>query len=66
MTPKGMKKSKTSSQSKTPFPRVPVKTILQMYQDGYTIEEIMEEHPTLTQEDIEAAIRSGRPTVHRE
>ena len=37
--------------------RIPVSTIKQFGEDGYTVEQIIAEFPSLTQKDVEAALR---------
>lgn len=39
--------------------RIPVETILSFRECGYSIEEIIEEYPSLTRKDVEAAIALG-------
>jgi uncharacterized protein (DUF433 family) len=37
--------------------RIPVATIKQFSEDGYSVEQILKEYPTLTEEDVKAAIK---------
>lgn len=43
--------------------RIPLKAILSFHQEGYSAKAIIREYPSLTVEDIEAAI-SWRPTPY--
>ena len=40
--------------------RVPVRAILNFVEDGYSPRQIVEEYPSLTEADIQAAIEFGR------
>lgn len=43
--------------------RIPVATILRFVEDGFTPSQIVKEYPTLTEADVEAAIRVGKSGV---
>lgn len=45
--------------------RIPLKAILAFHQDGYSAEAIIRQYPSLTPEDIAAAI-AWRPSVFRQ
>lgn len=40
--------------------RIRVDTILNFHEEGYSVDEILQEYPSLTKSDVEAAIRHGR------
>jgi len=40
--------------------RISVWSIIRLHEDGYTVDEIIDEYPDLTPEDIEAALAHGR------
>lgn len=46
--------------------RIPVTLILNLLAHGQTIEEIIDDYPDLTDEDIRAAINYAQKTVERE
>ena len=37
--------------------RIPVGSVKRLHEDGYSIPQIIEEYPDLTNEDVEAALR---------
>jgi uncharacterized protein (DUF433 family) len=39
--------------------RIRVSTVLAFHREGYTVDQIIQEFPTLKREDVEAAIRHG-------
>jgi uncharacterized protein (DUF433 family)/DNA-binding transcriptional MerR regulator len=43
--------------------RIPVKAIVRLSEDGYTLDQIVAEYPDLRPEDIEAALKHGKPDV---
>lgn len=50
--------------------RITVELILRRFADGYTLEEILQDHPRLTAEDVQAALAyaadaMGRPAKPR-
>ena len=46
--------------------RIPVDAILQRIADGFSIEDILEEYPNLTKEDVKAAIMYSTQIVKSE
>jgi uncharacterized protein (DUF433 family) len=40
--------------------RITVGSIIRLYEDGYTVDQIIDEYPDLTPEDIETALEHGR------
>ncbi|MCL5959747.1 MAG: DUF433 domain-containing protein [Chloroflexi bacterium] len=45
--------------------RIPTQTIWNLHVDGYSSEEILEDYPVLTPQDVKAAIEFERSRVHR-
>lgn len=43
--------------------RIPVGSIIRLHEDGYSSQEIMEEYPDLTEDDITAALRHGEKSA---
>jgi uncharacterized protein (DUF433 family) len=40
--------------------RIPVGAIVRLNEDGYSVDQIIEEYPDLRKEDVEAALRYGK------
>lgn len=45
--------------------RIPTRAIRHFHEDGYTVAQIIGEYPSLTTEDVEAAIAYGRRRIAR-
>jgi uncharacterized protein (DUF433 family) len=43
--------------------RVPLKTVVASIEEGATVKEILDDFPTLSEEDVLAAIALGAPTL---